>query len=43
MRVLVLSTWFPYPYTIVGGVPARPIGQRRQDLDYTLDYRKFLG
>ena len=31
------------PYTIVGGVPARPIGQRRQDLDYTLDYRKFLG
>ena len=31
------------PYTIVGGVPARPIGERRRDLDYTLDYRKFLG
>lgn len=31
------------PYTIVGGVPARPIGQRRRDLTYTLDYRKFLG
>lgn len=31
------------PFTIVGGVPARPIGQRRQDLIYTLDYRKFLG
>jgi len=30
-------------YTIVGGVPARPIGQRQQDLAYTLDYRKFLG
>ena len=31
------------PYTIVGGVPARPIGERRRDLSYTLDYRKFLG
>jgi acetyltransferase-like isoleucine patch superfamily enzyme len=31
------------PFAIVGGVPARPIGQRRQDLTYTLDYRKFLG
>lgn len=31
------------PYTIVGGVPARPIGQRTQDLSYTLNYRKFLG
>lgn len=31
------------PYIIVGGVPARPIGQRRRDLNYTLDYRKFLG
>lgn len=31
------------PFTIVGGVPARPIGQRRRDLAYTLDYRKFLG
>jgi acetyltransferase-like isoleucine patch superfamily enzyme len=31
------------PYTIVGGVPARPIGERSHDLDYTLDYRKFLG
>lgn len=31
------------PYTIVGGVPARPIGERRRDLNYTLNYRKFLG
>ena len=31
------------PFTIVGGVPARPIGQRRNDLDYQLTYRKFLG
>ena len=31
------------PYTIVGGVPARPIGERRRDLSYTLEYRKFLG
>jgi acetyltransferase-like isoleucine patch superfamily enzyme len=31
------------PYTIVAGAPARPIGERRRDLTYTLDYRKFLG
>lgn len=31
------------PFTIVAGVPARPIGQRHRDLHYTLDYRKFLG
>jgi acetyltransferase-like isoleucine patch superfamily enzyme len=31
------------PYTIVGGVPARHIGERRRDLAYSLDYRKFLG
>jgi acetyltransferase-like isoleucine patch superfamily enzyme len=31
------------PYIIVGGVPAKPIGQRHTDLVYTLDYRKFLG
>lgn len=31
------------PFTIVGGVPARPIGQRRSDLSYQLTYRKFLG
>jgi len=31
------------PYQIVAGVPARPIGQRSQDLAYTLEYRKFLG
>ena len=31
------------PYTIVGGVPARPIGKRTRDLTYELDYRKFLG
>lgn len=30
-------------YTIVAGVPARPIGQRSQELNYQLDYRKFLG
>jgi maltose O-acetyltransferase len=28
------------PYTIVGGVPARPIGERRRDLDYRLGYAK---
>jgi maltose O-acetyltransferase len=26
------------PYTIVGGVPARPIGTRTRDLRYNLDY-----
>ena len=31
------------PYTIVAGVPAKPIGMRRQDLTYQLDYKKFLG
>jgi acetyltransferase-like isoleucine patch superfamily enzyme len=31
------------PLAIVAGVPARSIGQRRGDLTYTLDYRKFLG
>lgn len=31
------------PYTIVAGVPARPIGERSHELTYTLDYRKFLG
>lgn len=31
------------PYTIVVGVPARPIGERSRELTYTLDYRKFLG
>lgn len=31
------------PYTMVGGVPARLIGERCHDLSYTLDYRKFLG
>lgn len=30
-------------YQIVGGVPARTIGQRSSDLQYSLDYRKFLG
>jgi acetyltransferase-like isoleucine patch superfamily enzyme len=30
-------------YQIVGGVPARPIGQRSPDLRYSLDYQKFLG
>ncbi|MCX6031994.1 MAG: acyltransferase [Chloroflexi bacterium] len=31
------------PLTIVGGVPAHPIGTRPDVLSYTLDYRKFLG
>lgn len=31
------------PYTIVAGIPARPIGERSRELTYTLDYRKFLG
>lgn len=31
------------PYAIVAGVPARVIGQRRQDLTYQHNYRKFLG
>ncbi len=30
-------------YTIVGGIPAKPFGKRRQDLAYGLNYRKFLG
>jgi len=28
------------PFQIVGGVPARPIGERRRDLRYTLGYAK---
>lgn len=31
------------PYAIVGGVPARPIGERSRNLTYQLNYRKFLG
>ena len=31
------------PYTIVAGVPARPIGERRRDLTYELDSKKWLG
>ena len=30
------------PYSIVVGVPARLIGERRLDLAYDLDYRKFI-
>lgn len=30
------------PYYIVGGVPARPIGKRSQDLKYMLNYKKML-
>ena len=30
-------------YQIVGGVPAKPIGERNRDLHYQLDHRKFLG
>ncbi len=28
------------PFTVVGGVPAKPIGDRPEDLDYELDYRR---
>jgi len=31
------------PYTIVGGVPARVIGERTHELTYVLHYRKFMG
>ncbi len=31
------------PYAIVGGVPARTIGERTRELTYELNYRKFLG
>lgn len=31
------------PFTIVAGIPAKPIGQRQRDLRYQLNYRKFLG
>lgn len=30
------------PYTIVGGVPAKPIGERCKDLDYTLKSNGFF-
>lgn len=30
------------PFTIVGGVPARKIGERNRDLRYRLDYKSFL-
>lgn len=30
------------PYTIVGGNPARPIGEREQALDYRLSYHPWL-
>ena len=29
-------------FSIVAGVPAKPIGQRRQDLDYKLGYRRLF-
>lgn len=31
------------PYTIVGGVPAKPIGTRNRELRYSLHYSPFLG
>ena len=31
------------PFTIVAGSPARPIGERRQNLTYILNHRKWLG
>lgn len=30
------------PYTIVGGVPAKKIGERSQDLSYIINYKGFL-
>ncbi len=30
------------PYTIVGGVPAKPIASRRSDLDYSVSYRRLF-
>ena len=30
------------PFTIVGGIPARVIGERSQDLDYTLHYFPYF-
>lgn len=30
------------PYAIVGGVPARVLGERSRQLDYTLDYGRLL-
>jgi acetyltransferase-like isoleucine patch superfamily enzyme len=30
------------PYTVVAGVPARPIGKRRSDLDYELRYCRLF-
>jgi maltose O-acetyltransferase len=30
------------PFTIVAGAPARPVGQRSQDLEYHLDYNPWL-
>lgn len=30
------------PFTVVGGVPAKPIRQRSQDLHYELDYRRLF-
>ena len=30
------------PYTIVGGIPARKIGDRNSDLDYNVSFRGFL-
>jgi acetyltransferase-like isoleucine patch superfamily enzyme len=31
------------PFTIVAGIPAKPIGKRQSELTYQLNYRKFLG
>jgi putative colanic acid biosynthesis acetyltransferase WcaF len=30
------------PYTVVGGVPAKPIRERNQDLRYKLSYRRYF-
>jgi acetyltransferase-like isoleucine patch superfamily enzyme len=30
------------PYTIVGGVPAKKIGERTRELDYNVNFRGFL-
>ena len=30
------------PYSIVGGIPAKKIGERNKNLEYTLNYRPFF-
>jgi maltose O-acetyltransferase len=30
------------PFTVVAGVPAKPIGSRRSDLDYSVSYLRLF-